>query len=82
MSHALSFRPALKLIYETLTLELFGLYNFTTVELLLRPRASYDMADALTVTLGGDFITGPDDTTYGIMDSALSSVFVQLRASF
>ncbi len=81
-SHALSLRPALQLLHETLTLELFSYYNLTTEELYLRPKLSYDMADALSLVLGADFYSGPDDTAYGMIDKALSAFFVELIASF
>jgi len=81
-SHALSLRPALQLLHETLSLELFSYYNLTTEELYLRPKLSYDLADALNLVLGADFYSGPDETAYGIIDKALSAVFVELTASF
>jgi hypothetical protein len=82
ISHSISFRPAWKLMYETLNLELFGLYNFTTEELFLKPKASYYITDALKITLGGEIYTGPDNTLFGTIDSHLSSFFIELRTSF
>ena len=81
-NHALFLRPALQLLYETLSLELFSYYNLTTEELYLRPKLSYDLADALNLVLGADFYSGPDDTAYGIIDKALSALFIELIASF
>ncbi len=82
LSHAVSFRPEWKLKYETLSLQMLGMYNFTTEELVLRPQAAYDIADALTVTAGGEIYSGPDDTLYGSLDAYLSAMFVELKASF
>ena len=82
ISHSISLRPALKLMYETLDLEVLGLYNFTTKELFIRPKVSYDIADDLTVTAGGDLYTGPDDTLFGTIDSHLSAIFLELKISF
>lgn len=82
ISHAISFRPAWSLRYETLTVEALGLYNVTTEEIFIRPKISYDIADALTLTLGGDIYSGPDDTLFGAVDSALSALFLELKASF
>ncbi len=81
-SHALSLRPALQLLHETLSLELFSYYNLTTEELYLRPKLSYDLADALNLVLGADFYSGPDDTAYGIIDKSFSALFMELTASF
>jgi hypothetical protein len=80
--HAVSFRPALTLLHETASFELLGLYNVTTEELYLRPKASYDIADALSLTVGGDLYHGPDDTLFGTIDETVSSLFVELRTSF
>jgi hypothetical protein len=82
VSHSISFRPALFLLHETLTLEAAGIYNLTTEELLIRPKAVYNITDALTFTLGGEIYTGPDETLYGIMDQILSALFVECRISF
>jgi hypothetical protein len=43
---------------------------------------SYDIADALTFTLGAELYSGPDDTLFGLIDSTLNSVFAELKASF
>ncbi|NIM19358.1 MAG: hypothetical protein GTO51_03155 [Candidatus Latescibacteria bacterium] len=80
--HAVSFRPEVKLMYETLSLEILGLYSFTTEELVLRPQAAYDIADALTFAVGGEIYSGPEDTLYGSLDSQLSAFFVELKSSF
>ncbi|TKJ39096.1 hypothetical protein CEE37_11795 [candidate division LCP-89 bacterium B3_LCP] len=82
ISHSISFRSAWSLMYETLDLELMGLYDFTTEELFVRPKISYDIADDLTVTAGADIYAGPDDTLFGSIDSVLSALFLELKASF
>ena len=82
ISHAVSFRPAWKFLYETLALEVAGLYNFTTKELLVKPKVSYDIADALRLTVGGEFYTGPNGTLYDTIGETLSAVFVELKTSF
>ncbi|MCD6335802.1 MAG: hypothetical protein J7M27_10810 [Candidatus Latescibacteria bacterium] len=82
ISHAVSFRPAWKLLYETLDLEVAGLVNFTTEEFLVKPKVSYDIADALRLTAGGEFYSGPDGTLYDTMDETLSTFFVELKTSF
>lgn len=81
-NHAISFRPAINLAHEILSIEVAGLYNFTTEELLLRPKISYDLADALVLTIGGDIYTGPAETLFGTIDEALSAAFIELKASF
>ena len=81
-SHSLSCRAALELLNELLTAEVFGLVNFTSHEALFRPKLTYDVADALTFTLGAELYSGPDDTLFGLVDSTLNALFVELKASF
>ena len=82
LNHAVSFRPAFKLMHETLNLELLGLYNFTTEEYLCRPKVSYDIADELDFAIGGEIYAGPDGTLFGEMDNFLTAIFFELKSSF
>ena len=82
VSHSLSCRAAWELMNELMSIEMFGLVNFTSNETLLRPKMTYDIADALTFSAGAELYSGPDDTLFGLVDSTLSSVFVELKASF
>jgi hypothetical protein len=81
-SHAVFMRPSLTLLHETLDLELLAYYNVTTEESLLRPVISYDLADALAFKIGAEWYVGPDNTLFGNIDEALSSIFLELKASF
>ena len=82
LSHSLSCRAALELMNELLSVEVFGMVNFTSDEILFRPKMTYEIADALTFTLGAELYSGPDKTLFGLVDSTLSAVFMELKASF
>jgi hypothetical protein len=82
ISHGISFRPALKIMYETLTLEILSYYNFSTEEIYIKPKATYAITDALTCIVGGEIYGGPDHTLFGMVNETLSSLFVELKASF
>ncbi|MDP8240893.1 MAG: hypothetical protein P9X24_17530 [Candidatus Hatepunaea meridiana] len=82
VSHSISFRPAWTLMHETLEIQMLGLYNITTEELLLRPKMSYDLADDLTVTVGGEAYFGPDETLYDSIGEQIGSFFLEFKASF
>jgi hypothetical protein len=82
LSHSLSCRAGLELVNELLTVEVFGMANFTTDEILFRPKLTYDITDAFSFTLGAELYSGPDDTLFGLVDSTLSAAFVELKASF
>ena len=82
LSHSLSCRAAWELMNELLSIEVFGLVNFTSEEILFRPKLTYDIADALTFAFGAELYSGPDDTLFGLVYSTLSAVFMELKASF
>lgn len=82
IAHALSWRWEWKLLHENLQVEFIGMVNFTSDEYLLRPRISYDIADALTASIGGEFYTGPEDTLFGAIDTHLNSIYLELKKSF
>ena len=82
ITHSVTCLIGRKLLHETLNLELSGLYNITTKEFIIKPRAAYDIADALSVAMGVEKYGGPEDTLYGSMDSSMSALFLDLKISF
>jgi hypothetical protein len=82
ISHAAFMRPSLALLHETLDIEFLAYYNITTEESILRPVVSYDISDALILKLGGEWYKGPENTLFGTVERALSSAFIELKASF
>jgi hypothetical protein len=81
-SHGIFMRPSLALLHETLDVEFLIYYNITTEESILRPVISYDITDALTARIGGEWYKGPENTLFGTVEQALSSAFIELKASF
>ena len=82
ISHSLSWRSGQSLLHETLRIELLGLFNMTSEEILLRPKLTYDLTDAFTFIVGGELFSGSEETLFGAIDSALNSIFLELKASF
>lgn len=82
VSHSAMTRIEWKLLQETLSLKVMGVYNFTTEELMLRPKVSYDIVDALEVVAGAEILTGPEGTLYGMIERSQSAGYVQVKASF
>ena len=81
-NHSVSVRPALSLLHETLNLELLGLCQFSTKEYFFQPKIRYAIADAVTLTVGGQLFYGPDDRLFGILEKTKNSVFTELKVSF
>jgi hypothetical protein len=81
-SHTITFRPSIALFHETTTVEIAGMVNITSEEFLLRPKWTSDLTDAFTLVFGAEWYSGPDESFFGIIDEALSSVFIELKTSF
>lgn len=81
-NHSVSVRPALSLLHETLRLELLGLCQFSTKEYFVQPKIRYDIADAVTFTIGGQLFYGPDDRLFGILGKTKNALFAELKVSF
>ncbi len=80
--HALSFRPSYSMFYETLSLELFGMYDLTTGELMLIPQVVYKPADALSITFGGNWYRGDDGTLNDLISDNFNAVYGEVRLAF
>lgn len=81
-TYSISLRGELKLLYETLKMEVFTMYNFTTTELMLVPKISYNVTDAFTISTGGRIFIGKENSLYDKIDSSLSGIFVQIKTSY
>lgn len=82
LSHSLSFRIEKKLLHETMSAEVLGLIHITSDEFLLRPKLTYDIADALELTVGGEVFAGKQNTLFDTIGPTLNSIFVELKVSY
>jgi hypothetical protein len=92
VQHSVTLRLEWKLLQETLRLEMLGLVNFSTEEVLLRPRIAYDIADAVTVQVGAEIYLGPGtievggleqpQTLFGMIRETQSAGFMEAKVSF
>jgi hypothetical protein len=82
LNHSFSVRAEQKLLYETMSIELLGLFHMTTSEFFIKPVLRYEISDSIDFAFGGSFYSGPDDTLFGTIDTLLSSVFTELKISF
>ena len=82
LSHSFSVRAEQKLLYETMSIELMGLFHMTTSEFFIKPVLRYEISDAIDFAFGGSFYSGPDDSLFDTIDTLLSAVFTELKISF
>jgi len=81
-SHSVSLRAAKKFWHEVMSAEIAARINLTSEEYLIRPKLTYDIADAFTATVGGEYYSGPRGTLFDLIGSHLSSLFAELKLSF
>jgi len=81
-NHSVSIRPELDLFHETLTGEMLGLANFSTEEIMMLPKVTYTISDALELCAGAQLFFGPDDTLYGFMQDKRNAGFIEIKLSF
>jgi hypothetical protein len=80
-NHGFSLRPALKLLNETLEMELAWVRWQTTGGQLLRPKLTYAISDHMKAVAGAEIYSGPTESFLGRLRD-VSSAFAELRASF
>lgn len=81
-NHAASLSINKDFFYQTLNLEFTALYNFTSEEYLLRPKIQWRISDALSASLGGSWMFGPEASTFHYASKILNGAFLELKASF
>lgn len=80
--HGLTLRLGWSLLHETLRLELLALANFSSEELLVRPKVSYALADALWLSAGGEIYLGAEESLFGQVEALQSAAYLEARAWF
>ena len=81
MNHGFSLRPSLKLMNETLEMELAWVGWLTTGGQLLRPKITYAITDHFKAIAGAEIYSGPTDSFFGRLRD-VSSAFAEIRATF
>jgi hypothetical protein len=81
-SHSILLRPSVTLFHENFDLEITGLYNFTTGEYLLYPKATYHLTDGLIASAGYQYYEGDEYTRFSWIKNAFNGPFFEFRLTF
>jgi len=81
-NHSLLVRPSVTLFHEALDVEFSTLYNFTTDEYLLYPKATWHLTDGLQATAGYQYYHGGDYTRFSWIKNAFNGPFFEFRLMF
>ena len=76
------FRLSNKLFHETLNLNFLSSYNLNTNEKSFNFIMDYSYSDSITVSLGLDNFSGPDETLYGQIGEIVNAGYLELKMSF
>lgn len=81
-NHAVSLTISRSLAHNTLDLELTGFYDITSEESLIRPKIAWNAADALKISVGGQWMYGKDNTVFRHASKIMNGVFLELKTNF
>ncbi|MDR0763733.1 MAG: hypothetical protein LBF01_04485 [Bacteroidales bacterium] len=81
-NHAVSFTVSKSFVYDQLNVELTAYYNFTSEEFMVRPCLSWKINDLLSLTAGGIYMYGKENTLYGFSSKTMNGGFIELKVSF
>jgi hypothetical protein len=82
IQHLVTARIEWLVAHDTVSIALFGLYNFTTREWYAAPKLGYHLSDDLTAYVGGEIFRGPEGTLFGVIDELLSAGYAELRYTY
>jgi hypothetical protein len=82
VSHSLTGNIQWNTLYETLHLKIAGMYDFTTKDYVVNPSVSYDIADAISLSVGGRYLNGPEENLNNMISNLMSFVYTELKWSF
>jgi hypothetical protein len=81
-NHAFSLALNRAFAHDALRVELASYYNLTSEEYLLRPSLKWQLSDALSATMGAQFMGGPQGFIFNYSKEVLNGVFAELKVRF
>lgn len=82
IGHAVTGNAQWSAFHETVRLKLAGMYNFTTEDYAINPSVSYDIADAVNLSVGGRYLSGPTNSLNDMLRDLMSFVYTEVKVSF
>jgi len=81
-NHAVALSLTRSFAYDAWNVELSGYYNITSEEYLIRPKITWKATDALSLSAGGSYMDGPENTIFNYSGPVLNGAFFELKANF
>jgi len=73
---------SIQLLNDVLKLEVPGMYNFTTKELMLRPSIEYSVTDGLLINAGISFMKGEENSLYDLVGPVINAGYLTFKVLF
>ncbi len=80
--HSAGFRAEAEMAYGKILPSVFGMYNFTTRDLLLIPEIKIKPADGLSVAIGAEIYSGRTGSLYDLINDFMNGAYLSLRVDF
>jgi hypothetical protein len=80
--HSAGLRVETDLFYGMLTPSVTTLYNFTSRDFMVMPELTWKPVDGLTITAGGEFLSGREGSVYDIVDEFMNCFKLGLKVNF
>lgn len=81
-NHAVSISLMKSFGYDAFEAELSAYYNFTSSDLMIRPKIVWKIGDAVSAAFGGVYMNGKNKSLFTYTSDVLSGAFAQLKVSF
>jgi hypothetical protein len=81
-NHALTLTLSKSFAYDTWNVELTGYYNITSEDYMIRPKITWKATDALSLSVGGSYMEGPEKSVFHYSGPVLNGAFVEFKANF
>ncbi len=73
---------SVQLLNDLVKLEIPGMYNFTTKELMLRPSIEYSVSDGLLINAGILFMKGEENSLYDLVGPVINAGYMTFKLLF
>jgi hypothetical protein len=80
--HSAGLRIEADMAYGKLFPSIFGMYNFTSRDLLLLPEVKFKPYDGLTLVAGAEIYSGRNSSLFDLVDEFMTSIYIGIKADF
>lgn len=80
--HSVYASVTINMLNDALKVEIPGMYNLTSKELMLMPAVEYSVTDGFLIKAGYTFMKGEDNTLYKLVGPVLNAGFVSFKVLF